>query len=104
MSTKQKIFQAFEDGTLASKNIGEICKTLDIPYREKNRLLGVLEELIKEGKIYENDGGRYGTSEQLGLITGEIVGNERGFAFLVPDDKNTYENDFFIPKKFLHYI
>lgn len=102
MSTKQKIFQAFEDGTLAAKNIGEICKTLDIPYREKNRLLGVLEELVKEGKIYENDGGRYGTSEQLGLITGEIVGNERGFAFLVPDDKNTYERDFFIPKKFLH--
>ena len=102
MSTKQKIFQAFEDGTLAAKNIGEICKTLDIPYREKNRLLGVLEELVKEGKIYENDGGRYGTSEQLGLITGEIVGNERGFAFLIPDDKNTYERDFFIPKKFLH--
>ena len=101
MSTKQKIFQAFKDGTLASKNIGEICKTLDIPYREKNRMLGVLEELIKEGKIYENDRGMYGTSEQLGLITGEIVGNERGFAFLVPDDKNAYAKDFFIPKKFL---
>ncbi len=102
MSTKQKIFQAFENGTLACKNISEICKTLDIPYREKNRLLGVLEELIKEGKIYENDGGRYGTSEQLGLIKGEIVGNERGFAFLVPDDKEAHENDFFIPKKYLH--
>ncbi len=101
MSTKQKIFQAFENGTLACKNLNEICKTLDIPYREKNRLLGVLEELIKEGKIYENDGGRYGTSEQLGLIKGEIVGNERGFGFLVPDDKETYENDFFIPKKYL---
>ena len=102
MSTKQKIFQAFENGTLACKNISEICKTLDIPYREKNRLLGVLEELIKEGKIYENDGGRYGTSEQLGLIAGEIVGNERGFAFLVPDNKIEHTNDFFIPKKYLH--
>lgn len=101
MSTKQKIFQAFENGTIACKNISEICKTLDIPYREKNRLLGVLDELIKEGKIYENGGGRYGTSEQLGLIKGEIVGNERGFAFLVPDDKNIYQNDFFIPKKYL---
>ncbi len=101
MSTKQKISQAFENGTLACKNLSEICKTLDIPYREKNRLLGVLEELIKEGKIYENDGGRYGTSEQLGLIKGEIVGNERGFAFLIPDDKENYSSDFFIPKKYL---
>ena len=102
MSIKQKILQAFENGTLACKNLSEICKTLDIPYREKNRLLGVLDELIKEGKIYENDGGRYGTSEQLGLIQGEIVGNERRFAFLVPDDKEAYKNDFFIPKKYLH--
>ena len=102
MNTKQKILQAFKNGTLANKNLSEICKTLDIPYREKNRLLGVLEDLIKEGEIYENGAGRYGTSEQLGLITGEIVGNERGFGFLAPDDKETYENDFFIPKKFLH--
>lgn len=101
MSTKQKIFQAFENGTLACKNVSEICKTLDIPYREKNRLLGVLSELVKEGKIYENDGGRYGTSEQLGLIEGEIVGNERGFAFLVPNEKQERQNDLFIPKKYL---
>ncbi len=101
MSTKQKIFQAFENGTLACKNVSEICKTLDIPYREKNRLLGVLSELVKEGKIYENDGGRYGTSKQLGLIEGEIVGNERGFAFLVPNEKQERQNDLFIPKKYL---
>ena len=101
MSTKQKIFQAFENGTLACKNISEICKTLDIPYREKNRLLGVLDELVKEGKIYENDGGRYGTSEQLGLIKGTICGNERGFAFLVPEDRESYPHDFFLPKKSL---
>ncbi len=102
MSAKERIFQEFENGRLANKTINEICKLLDIPYREKNRLLGLLDELIKDGKIYANDGGRYGTSEQLGLIKGTISGNERGFAFLIPDDKQTYPNDFFIPKKNLH--
>ena len=102
MNAKQSILQAFENGTLACKNIGEICKTLDIPYREKNRLLGVLDELVKQGKIYQHDGGRYGTSEQLGLIKGEIIGNERGFAFLVPNEKGEAEKDLFIPKKYLH--
>ncbi len=101
MSAKERIFQAFENGTLACKNINELCKALDIPYREKNRLIGVLEELENEGLIFVNDGGRYGTSEQLGLIQGTISGNERGFAFLIPDDKENYPNDFFIPRKFL---
>ena len=102
MSAKERIYEQFENGRLANKTINEICKTLDIPYREKNRLLDLLNELIKDGKIYANDGGRYGTSEQLGLIKGTISGNERGFAFLIPDDKQAYPNDFFIPKKGLH--
>lgn len=101
MSAKERIFQAFENGTLACKNINELCKALDIPYREKNRLIGVLEELENEGRIFVNDGGRYGTSEQLGLIQGTISGNERGFGFLIPDDKESYLGDFFIPRKFL---
>lgn len=99
MNAKQSIYEKFTDGTLAKKNITEICKLLSIPYREKNRLLPLLEELCKEGKLYQNDGGRYGTIEQLGLIRGTLSGHERGFAFLVPEDKESYEKDFFIPHR-----
>ena len=102
MGAKQKILQAFQDGTLANKTIIEICKILDIPYRERKRLQDVLYELVEEGSIFVNDGGRYGTSEQLGLIQGEISGNERGFGFLVPTNKELYKGDFFIPRKSLH--
>ena len=102
MGAKQKILQAFQDGTLANKTIIEICKTLDIPYRERKRLQDVLYELVEEGSIFVNDGSRYGTSEQLGLIQGEISGNERGFGFLVPTNKELYKDDFFIPRKSLH--
>ncbi len=102
MSAKENILQAFQSGVLGNKNIGEICKALAIPYREKKRLLDVLNTLIEEGEIFVNDGGRYGTSEQLGLLQGTISGNERGFAFFIPNDKQTYPNDFFVPKKYLH--
>ena len=102
MSAKENILQGFQDGTLGNKTIAEICKTLSIPYREKKRLTDVLNLLIDEGEIFVNDGGRYGTSEQLGLLKGTISGNERGFAFFIPDDKQTYPNDFFVPKKYLH--
>ncbi len=99
MSAKQRIFERFLDGTLAKKTASEICKILDIPYREKSRLISLLDELIKDGELFLSDGGRYGTREQLGLILGTIVGNERGFAFLVPDEKEKYPNDFFLPRK-----
>ena len=101
MGAKQRVFEAFQDGTLAGKTLIEICKILDIPYREKKRLQDLLDALISEGVIFVNDGGRYGTSEQLGLIEGEIRGNERGFAFLIPKDRELYPDDFFIPRKSL---
>ncbi len=102
MNAQDRLYALFQDGTLAGKTETEICKILQLPYREKGRLIDVLEKLCAAGKIHRNRGGRYGTIEQLGLIKGILSGNERGFAFLIPEDKQRYENDFFIPHKSLH--
>ena len=102
MNAKESLFAAFQDGTIAGKTAQEILKILQIPYREKNRLFDLLNALCEEGLIYRNDGGRYGTIEQLGLIKGTVCGNERGFAFLVPEGKEKNEEDYFIPHKSLH--
>ncbi len=102
MNAKESLLAAFQEGKLAGKNITEILKILQIPYREKKRLTDLLDKLCEEGEIYQNDGGRYGTSEQLGLIKGTLSGHERGFAFLLPDNRELYPNDFFIPHKNLH--
>ncbi len=102
MNAKEALLAAFQDGTLAGKTSQEILKTLQIPYREKNRLFDLLNSLCDEGAIFKNEGGRYGTIEQLGLIKGTIFGNERGFAFLIPEGKEKNEDDCFIPHKSLH--
>ena len=80
----------------------EICRVFSIPYREKKRLTDVLDRLIEEEIIFQDDGGRYGTAKDLGLIQGKISGNERGFAFLVPEDRTAHPEDYFIPKRGLH--
>ena len=36
MNAKDSIFDKFRDGTFAGKTETEICKILQIPYREKN--------------------------------------------------------------------
>ncbi len=102
MSSQEKLLALFENGRLANQTLNEICKYLQIPYREKNRLADLLSALCEEGKLYQNDGGRYGTITQLGLIKGTISGHERGFAFLIPEDRENYPNDFFLPPRSLH--
>ncbi len=102
MNSKEYLLSLFQNSTLAGKTVTEILKTLQIPFREKKRVTDLLDDLEKTGELYQNAGGRYGTIEQLGLIKGKIVGHERGFAFLLPEDKTSYPNDFFLPHKALH--
>ncbi len=99
MRATDKLLSLFTDGTLQGKGITDILKILQIPFREKNRVLDLLTELIKNGELYQNDEGRYGTIEGLGLIKGKISGHERGFAFLLPEDKISHPNDYFLPRR-----
>ncbi len=101
MTATENLLRQFQNGDLEKKNIAEILKILQIPYREKNRVLDLLTQLMKEGEIYQNEEGRYGTSAGLGLIKGKISGHERGFAFLLPEDRKAYPDDFFLPRKSL---
>lgn len=102
MNAKQTLYDYFLDGTLAGKNATEICKFLKISPKEKKSLLHLLDCLADEGKIFQNEVGRYGTAEQLGLICGTLTGHERGFAFLTPSDNERFENDYFVPHKNLN--
>ena len=102
MNAKENLKEQFYNGKLALKTIDEICRTLKIPYREKNNLVKLLDSLVRDGVICETRDGFFGTPEQLGLIKGTLRGNERGFAFLIPEDKEKYETDFFIPHRSLH--
>ncbi len=104
MSAKERIYEKFLDGTLANKTVAEICKILSVPYRERNRLIALFDEFLKSGELCKTADGKYGTAEQLGLIKGTIVGNERGFGFLVPENKERYPRDFFIPRKYLRGV
>lgn len=54
-------------------------------------------ELEKEGVILKTNVGEYCTPAQAGAVCGIIQGNERGFAFLIPDGKTGDMKDLFIP-------
>lgn len=100
--SRQKLLQLFLDGSLSAATLQEIARFLGVSPREKKRLLGVLEDLCEEGLLVQTAKGKFGTPQQLGLIKGKLSGNERGFAFLIPDDKKEGESDYFVPHRNLH--
>lgn len=41
---------------------------------------------------------------EIKTFTGTIQASDRGFAFIIPDDKDRYKNDFFVPHSSLHGV
>ncbi len=102
VSVKDKILSNFKNGKLTGKTEKEICRALGIHRGEEKALWKVLRGLCDEGFLCRDEKYRYGTPEQMGAITGTVSAHRNGFAFLVPDDRQKYPEDFFIPRRGLN--
>ncbi len=100
MSPKERILEYFLDGTFAKFTDDEVCEYLGVKGKEKFQIRKILHDLCESGKLCRDYFFHYGTPEQLGAIKGTVSAHEKGFAFLMPDDKSL--PDFFIPPKFLN--
>ena len=97
MKLKNSILEKFNNGEFEYKGAKRIFELLGVKSNfEKDIIRSILSELESEGAIvYDN--GKYLLLEHSNLIKGVLKGNERGFAFLIPEDKNI--NDYFIPAR-----
>ncbi len=95
MSLKQNLISLFRDATLDGKSLKQICVLLGINQKfEQRALSAVLNDLEQTGEIARL-GSVYRYTEYSGLIKGVLRGNERGFAFLIPEKEG--DKDLFIP-------
>ena len=72
MNAKQTLYDYFLDGTLAGKNLTEISKFLKISVKEKKTLANLLDSLQDEGKIFQNEVGRYGITVKKGVFGADM--------------------------------
>ena len=56
-----------------------------------------LVTMEEKGLVIRTRSNRYGLPEKMNLIRGKLIGHARGFAFVVPDEKKTGDDDLFIP-------
>ncbi len=102
MKLKESILIKIKEGKLTFKNAKAMCDSLGMRYSDRDKVKKALAELEDEGKIIKDGQGGYATPEQLGAFRGTVQGNERGFAFIIPDDKSVRDGDFFVPRRALN--
>lgn len=97
MNAKQSLLAKIRDGSFALLTDEQIAKKLKLGKQESAALRDMLHALCREGELLCDSRFRYGTAEQFGAIAGKLIGNERGFGFFVPDDRDL--PDLFIPHR-----
>ena len=95
VNAKQSIYNKIADGTFALQSGERIASLLRLSGKERAGLFRMLDELYREGALLRDSSFRYGTREQFHAVEGTFSANERGFGFVVPNDKTL--SDLFIP-------
>jgi len=97
MSARQKILEFMRKQAYRPMKVKELLAEFSIPKDQWHFMEDLLNKLADEGIIYIDHNGRYGLPEKMNLIVGRLQGNEKGFAFLIPDDPT--REDIFISRE-----
>lgn len=88
MNFKEKIVAFMKEEAYKPLTVNELMRAFEVENNMKKEMLKTLNELESEGSIIFTRSQRYGIPEKMNLVTGILDGNQKGFAFLRPDDKN----------------
>ncbi|GAB6991913.1 ribonuclease R [Paenibacillus pini] len=88
MITEQTLLDWLRDPAYKPMTYQELEKHFEIrDALEFKDLIKLLNALEQDGKIIMTNGERYGVPERLDLLRGRLQAHAKGFAFLIPDDK-----------------
>lgn len=92
---KSKISNFMREDAYRPLNYEELKEAMEIDESEVNLFHDALQQLEQHGDIIQTKKKKFGFTEKMNLVLGRIQGNKKGFAFLIPDNKDI--KDLFIP-------
>lgn len=92
---RKKIIKLMESHPRGAMTYKQLMKELQIGHDESGILARELKNMIKEGLVIKTQRTRYGLPGRLGMLTGVLQGNRRGFAFL---QAGSQEEDVYISR------
>lgn len=88
MCTEQELLDFMRETAYKPMTYQELEKHFGIADAvEFKEFLRLLTEMEQDGKIIKTRTDRYGVPERMNLLRGRIQAHPKGFAFLIPDDK-----------------
>ncbi len=84
---REKILDLLKRSRQQSLTLKQILTGLEMDKNDKSIVKDELKKMSSEGLVIRTDGNRYGLPERLGILTGVLEGNQRGFAFLRPEQQ-----------------
>ncbi len=96
MTIREYLLNIINDKKYKPLSKDEFAAIFNFDRKNRKALFNVLDSLEKEGLIVRNNEEKYVLINDRYLVVGHIQGNEKGFAFLIPLDKE--KEDVFISK------
>lgn len=94
MSIRENIIEFMEAKEYKPMIKEEMAVSFEIPKGDTKEFYKILDSLEKEGVIIKNNKEKYGLIKSDYLVVGKLQGNEKGFGFVIPNDKT--KEDIFI--------
>lgn len=95
MTVREKIMKFMENENYNPMSKEELAVEFDMGSKDLKKFYEVIDQMEKEGLVVKTKNAKYGLIDNEYLITGKLQGHERGFGFLIPEDKE--RKDIFVP-------
>ena len=94
-----KIIAKIQSGEWTFYTLNDVCRALNARPRDRKIIKKLLDDAERDGDVMRDEKGGYCTPAQAGAFCGTLLANERGFAFIVPDEQIDGVKDFFVPHR-----
>ncbi|MFA5524384.1 MAG: ribonuclease R [Tissierellales bacterium] len=94
MNTKEKIVEFMEKQAYKPMLREELARAFEIGTEDHKDFFKLLDVMENEGLIIKTHKDRYGIPEKMNLVVGKLQCHQRGFGFLIPENKEL--NDVFV--------
>ena len=93
----ERLLTLLEDKVDHPATIKELLQILRVPKSQRDTFRQHIKKLVKDGRLVQIRGDRYGLPDRMNLVVGRVATHPRGFGFVIPDrPREDLSGDIFI--------
>lgn len=81
MDRKQKVFEFIKETKDTPLRLDELMAVLEVPEKDREELIEILKQLLREDKIHLTKKKRYAYNEKGDCFKAKFIGHDKGFGF-----------------------